>query len=190
MCSRARAGEALGRAAAEPAGGRGPGAGGGTGVPAHVLRAALTLRGCVPPRVDAVRHKGLAPQRVQRERGDLPRHPEGQLEPGTDYSNRCATRHPRAPVSCSAQLNAARLPALLSLQALLSTPEPGSFRPRCASVTLWLTTESVGTADDPQDAQVAKQYLSTPDEFTATAKFWTESYASSAPGVDAKVRHP
>ena len=94
------------------------------------------------------------------------------------------------PVSRSTQLNAARLPALLSLQALLSTPEPGSFRPRCASVALWLTTESVGTADDPQDAQVAKQYLSTPDEFTATAKFWTESYASSAPGVDAKVRHP
>jgi len=56
--------------------------------------------------------------------------------------------------------------ALLSLQALLSTPEP----------------------DDPQDAQVARQYLSTPEEFAATAKFWTESYASSAPGVDAKLQ--
>ena len=44
--------------------------------------------------------------------------------------------------------------------------------------------------DDPQDAQVARQYLSTPEEFAATAKFWTESYASSEPGVDAKVRGP
>jgi len=52
------------------------------------------------------------------------------------------------------------------------------------------TTWSCHFTDDPQDAQVARQYLSTPEEFAATAKFWTESYASSEPGVDAKVRCP
>jgi len=56
--------------------------------------------------------------------------------------------------------------ALLSLQALLSTPEP----------------------DDPQDAQVARQYLDQREEFKATAKFWTESYASATGGDDAKVQ--
>merc|ERR1711879_773531 len=45
--------------------------------------------------------------------------------------------------------------ALLSLQALLSTPEP----------------------DDPQDAQVAKQYKKHPKEFVKKAKAWTEKYA-------------
>lgn len=47
--------------------------------------------------------------------------------------------------------------ALLSLQALLSTPEP----------------------NDPQDAVVAKQYLSDKREFDRTAKQWTEEYAHS-----------
>jgi ubiquitin-conjugating enzyme (huntingtin interacting protein 2) len=47
--------------------------------------------------------------------------------------------------------------ALLSLQALLSSPQP----------------------DDPQDAVVARQYLSSLREFQATAKQWTEAYAHS-----------
>ncbi len=45
--------------------------------------------------------------------------------------------------------------ALLSLQALLSTPEP----------------------NDPQDAVVAKQYLTDKALFDRTAKQWTEMYA-------------
>ena len=45
--------------------------------------------------------------------------------------------------------------ALLSLQALLCSPEPG----------------------DPQDAQVAKMYLNDRKKFDSTAKNWTETYA-------------
>lgn len=45
--------------------------------------------------------------------------------------------------------------ALLSLQALMCSAEPG----------------------DPQDAEVAKMYLSNRKQFDETAKFWTESYA-------------
>ena len=45
--------------------------------------------------------------------------------------------------------------AMLSLQALLSTPEP----------------------NDPQDAVVAKQYLTDKTSFDQTAKQWTEMYA-------------
>jgi ubiquitin-conjugating enzyme (huntingtin interacting protein 2) len=45
--------------------------------------------------------------------------------------------------------------ALLSLQALLSSPQP----------------------DDPQDAVVARQYLGNLAEFQGTAKHWTEAYA-------------
>jgi ubiquitin-conjugating enzyme (huntingtin interacting protein 2) len=45
--------------------------------------------------------------------------------------------------------------ALLSLQALMCSPEPG----------------------DPQDAEVAKMYLSNREEFDRTARFWTESFA-------------
>ena len=45
--------------------------------------------------------------------------------------------------------------ALLSLQALMCSPEPG----------------------DPQDAQVAKMYISDRKKFDSTAKFWTETYA-------------
>ena len=54
--------------------------------------------------------------------------------------------------------------ALISLQALLSAPEP----------------------DDPQDAEVAKQYKENRAEWTSTAKFWTESYATKQ-SDDAKV---
>lgn len=46
--------------------------------------------------------------------------------------------------------------ALLSLQALLSSPQP----------------------DDPQDAVVAKQYLSEYDTYCKTAKYWTEAFAN------------
>ena len=54
--------------------------------------------------------------------------------------------------------------ALISLQALMSVPEP----------------------DDPQDAVVAKQYKENNPEYCTTAKFWTETYASatSMPGLD------
>lgn len=53
--------------------------------------------------------------------------------------------------------------ALISLQALMSAPEP----------------------DDPQDAVVAKQYKEAHSEFCRTAKFWTETYASATmPGLD------
>ncbi|KAL7477869.1 hypothetical protein ACHAW6_003659 [Cyclotella cf. meneghiniana] len=46
--------------------------------------------------------------------------------------------------------------AMLSLQALLCSPEP----------------------TDPQDAQVARMYLENKKEFERTAKFWTEMYAN------------
>jgi ubiquitin-conjugating enzyme (huntingtin interacting protein 2) len=53
--------------------------------------------------------------------------------------------------------------ALLSLQALLCSPEPG----------------------DPQDAQVAKMYKSSRAEFDRTARFWTESFAKPTSKEDA-----
>lgn len=58
--------------------------------------------------------------------------------------------------------------ALLSLQALLSTPEP----------------------NDPQDAVVAKQYLTDKSVFDQTAKQWTELYAhhDQAVGMKQKVK--
>eukprot|EP00249_Psilotum_nudum_P000732 c12837_g1_i1 orf=683-1267(-) len=56
--------------------------------------------------------------------------------------------------------------ALLSLQALLSAPEPG----------------------DPQDAVVAEQYLKHPATFEATAQYWTESFAKrNSLGLHEKV---
>merc|ERR1712187_496960 len=45
--------------------------------------------------------------------------------------------------------------ALLSIQALLSAPEPS----------------------DPQDAEVAEMYKNNRDEFKRTAKYWTETFA-------------
>ncbi|SGY25670.1 BQ5605_C018g08654 [Microbotryum silenes-dioicae] len=55
---------------------------------------------------------------------------------------------------------------LVSLQSLLSTPEP----------------------NDPQDAEVAKHYLSSRTSFDSTAQYWTQVYAkpntnSSAPSI-------
>ncbi|KAF9168653.1 hypothetical protein BGX20_011272 [Mortierella sp. AD010] len=49
---------------------------------------------------------------------------------------------------------------LLSVQSLLCTPEP----------------------NDPQDAQVASQYLNNYAAFLETARFWTECYAKPEPG--------
>lgn len=58
--------------------------------------------------------------------------------------------------------------ALLSLQSLLATPAP----------------------DDPQDAVVARQLLSKPDDFRATAKYWTETFAmtNQSATVDEKLQ--
>jgi len=56
--------------------------------------------------------------------------------------------------------------ALISLQALLSAPEP----------------------DDPQDAVVAKMYKDKYSEFETTAKFWTETYGSGLSSMDTKVQ--
>lgn len=53
--------------------------------------------------------------------------------------------------------------ALISIQALLSAPEP----------------------DDPQDAEVAKMYLSDRPLFTQTARYWTEMYAMDSSGAQA-----
>ncbi|KAI5070354.1 hypothetical protein GOP47_0014697 [Adiantum capillus-veneris] len=56
--------------------------------------------------------------------------------------------------------------ALLSLQALLSTPEPG----------------------DPQDAVVAEQYLKHYSTYVSTARYWTETFAKrSSIGLQEKV---
>ncbi len=56
--------------------------------------------------------------------------------------------------------------ALLSLQALLCSPEP----------------------TDPQDAQVAKMYMNDRPQFDSTAKFWTETYAKEFNEEDAITR--
>ncbi|XP_047317476.1 ubiquitin-conjugating enzyme E2 27 [Impatiens glandulifera] len=56
--------------------------------------------------------------------------------------------------------------ALLSVQALLSSPQP----------------------DDPQDAVVAQQYLKDYQTFASTAHYWTETFAKpSSLGMDEKV---
>ncbi|KAJ3678240.1 hypothetical protein LUZ60_002043 [Juncus effusus] len=57
--------------------------------------------------------------------------------------------------------------ALLSLQALLSSPAP----------------------DDPQDAVVAQQYLRDYAKFVATAQHWTEAFAKrTSVGIEEKVQ--
>jgi ubiquitin-conjugating enzyme (huntingtin interacting protein 2) len=53
--------------------------------------------------------------------------------------------------------------ALLSLQALLCSPEP----------------------KDPQDAEVARMYMNDKSEFDRTAKFWTDMYAKETSKDDA-----
>ena len=57
--------------------------------------------------------------------------------------------------------------ALLSLQALLSSPEPS----------------------DPQDAEVANMYLGNYAQFVETAKFWTDSFAKDRAAQGGEV-HP
>lgn len=52
--------------------------------------------------------------------------------------------------------------ALISLQALLQSPEP----------------------NDPQDAEVARHYLKDRESFNKTAKLWTKLYASDNDGKD------
>ncbi|CAL9731345.1 ubiquitin-conjugating enzyme E2 1 [Monosporozyma unispora] len=54
--------------------------------------------------------------------------------------------------------------ALISLQALLQSPEP----------------------NDPQDAEVARHYLKDKESFNKTAKLWTKLYASEDEGKDNK----
>lgn len=49
---------------------------------------------------------------------------------------------------------------LLSLQALMASPEP----------------------DDPQDAVVAKQYKDSIETFKTTARYWTSKYAKGMTG--------
>jgi ubiquitin-conjugating enzyme (huntingtin interacting protein 2) len=56
--------------------------------------------------------------------------------------------------------------ALLSLQALMCSPEPS----------------------DPQDAEVAKMYVNNRAEFDRTAKFWTQTYAKPTSKDDAISR--
>jgi len=56
--------------------------------------------------------------------------------------------------------------ALLSLQALLCSPEP----------------------DDPQDAEVARMYKTDRDNYERTAKFWTDTYAKETSKDDAIAR--
>jgi len=56
--------------------------------------------------------------------------------------------------------------ALLSLQALLSSPQP----------------------DDPQDAVVAKQYLTDFKTYQSTARYWTDAFAKPDAGLAEKVQ--
>ena len=56
--------------------------------------------------------------------------------------------------------------ALVSLQALLSSPE----------------------ADDPQDAEVAKQYKSDIELFNQTAKYWTNQFAKEGEAEPEEIK--
>ncbi|GAA5973000.1 hypothetical protein JCM21900_000669 [Sporobolomyces salmonicolor] len=56
---------------------------------------------------------------------------------------------------------------LVSLQSLLSTPEP----------------------NDPQDAEVAKHYLTNRESFESTARYWTEVYAAPDPAPSTSTTH-
>lgn len=57
--------------------------------------------------------------------------------------------------------------ALLSLQALLASPQP----------------------DDPQDAVVANQYRTEKSTFDKTARYWTEAFANpNSEGDEEKIR--
>ena len=71
---------------------------------------------------DAIRHESLASKRLERQWGHLLGYFEGQLEPGAHDPDRYIL-HPR---NSSPVADTAAGAALLSLQALLSTPEPGA----------------------------------------------------------------
>jgi ubiquitin-conjugating enzyme (huntingtin interacting protein 2) len=58
--------------------------------------------------------------------------------------------------------------ALLSLQALLCSPEP----------------------NDPQDAVVANMYKDKHTEFLSQAKFWTETYAKAPGSAEVLIQSP
>ena len=62
--------------------------------------------------------------------------------------------------------------ALLSLQALLCSPEPGSPLTR------------FDKPDDPQDAVVAAQYKKDKKGYEAKAKAWTQKYAGASKPFD------
>ncbi len=63
--------------------------------------------------------------------------------------------------------------AMLSLQALLCAPEPGRH---------------ADLLDDPQDAEVAKQYKGDRELFVKTAKYWTENFAKPEPSKEEKIK--
>ncbi len=63
--------------------------------------------------------------------------------------------------------------AMLSLQALLCAPEPGRH---------------ADLLDDPQDAEVAKQYKGDRELFMTTAKYWTENFAKPEPSKEEKIK--
>ncbi len=70
--------------------------------------------------------------------------------------------------------------ALISLQSLLASPEPKGIL-------------EVYSYTDPQDAEVAKHYLSDRESFNKTAKYWADTYAkpdgSLTTGADALSIH-
>jgi len=81
--------------------------------------------------------------------------------------------------------------ALISLQALMSAPEPGvATASPGRDILSRLSTLSTPSAfaDDPQDAVVAKQYKSDIAQFNSTAKYWTETYAIPKGDEDTSVK--
>ena len=152
----------------------------------------------------------MAPERIKRERRDLPGHFEGTgtrwpfPNPNTVYRP-SLTSTAVIKRKCTTYITGALLPALYGVQseshttipnpsyALRSTPmleteETDPFR----SQSQWSPALSIKTAmlslqallsspepSDPQDAVVAKQYISDYEEFKTTAKAWTVKYASA-----------
>ena len=128
---------------------------------------------------DALRHEGVAPQHLIRQRSHLS---DTTVHNSHDFlwlSSVLATSYSQLPaLSCACVTGLDILKnewspaltlrtAMLSLQALLSTPNP----------------------DDPQDAQVAGQYKKNKADFERTAAYWTATYAMPAakPDVEGMV---
>ena len=93
--------------------------------------------------------------------------------------------------------------ALLSLQALLSSPEPADpqvspcsqAKQDLANIQLKLCTASFAEVrlcyfGVLQDAVVAKQYMSKNREFQRQAKDWTQTYAAKPSATDSRVCNP